>query len=161
MQYLVSLGSNKGDKAGFLRQACSALEQGLGKISAVSGIYETEPIGFESSDMFFNQVIILDSPLAPGDLIVGMLNIEVMLGRARQLKGLYESREIDLDILLAEQLVVQGDKLIIPHPRMHLRGFVLVPACEIAAGWVHPVLNKTLMSLCDELSEEEKTIVRI
>jgi 2-amino-4-hydroxy-6-hydroxymethyldihydropteridine diphosphokinase len=161
MQYLISLGSNKGDRAGFLHQARHALERTSGKMTAISGIYETKPKGFESPDMFYNQVIVLESMLRPEDLIIEVLKTEGLMGRRRNIEGVYESREIDLDILLAEQLVVQGDKLIIPHPRMHLRGFVLVPACEIASGWVHPLLNKTLMSLCDELSEEEKAIVRV
>lgn len=144
----LSLGSNIGDRAARLREAIARV-QTIGKITAISSLYETEPVEFTEQAMFLNCAVGLETVLGPEELMYRLLNIERELGRERvQKKG---PRTIDIDILLFGNQVMNSLELTIPHPAMAKRRFVLEPLAEIAPLMVHPVLNKTVRELLAEL----------
>ena len=153
------LGSNKGDRLAFLNAARARI--GLLALEDISSsfVYESEPWGFDASTWFLNMAIRLDSVLGPLDLIERLLKIETDLGRVRSDEATgYESREIDIDIIFYGTKVLDTPRLILPHPRMHQRRFVLEPLCDIAPGFIHPVFNKSIRELLDEC--QDKSIVR-
>jgi 2-amino-4-hydroxy-6-hydroxymethyldihydropteridine diphosphokinase len=151
----LSLGSNVGDRAAELRDALSRLSA-IGRVTAVSSFYETEPVEFAEQPWFLNCVAALETTHAPHQLLAAILGIEEKMGRRRvQKKG---PRVIDIDILLYDDAVVHGEKtnsseLTIPHPTMQQRRFVLEPLAEIAPKLLHPALKKTIRELLDALPE--------
>ncbi|HWC77438.1 MAG TPA: 2-amino-4-hydroxy-6-hydroxymethyldihydropteridine diphosphokinase [Blastocatellia bacterium] len=170
----IGLGSNLGDRAGNL---CAAIEQieSLARVIRVSSIYETEPVGYTDQPWFLNQVIETELDLEPESgsidlverataLLDALLEIETRMGRQRSIKG--GPRVIDLDLLIFGSLIlgyereraVEEPHIVIPHPRMHLRRFVLEPLCEIAPSLVHVRLKKTIAQLRLEL--EDESVVR-
>jgi len=143
------LGSNRGNKTALLEKAVERLDSISLKSVISSSFYESEPWGFSADEWFLNIAVLIETNLSPEDLISQILNIEKELGRVRGLlKEGYESREIDIDILLYDNLVIDSEFLSIPHPRMHLRKFVLQPLMEIAPNIEHPVFSKTIKELC-------------
>ena len=150
----ILLGSNIGDRESILKQAVGMIECRCCRVVASSHIYESEPWGFESDDVFLNQVICVKTTLSPHDLLKELLSIEIMLGRDREHHyDTYVSRPIDLDILYYDDLVVDDADLTLPHPRLHQRRFTIMPLCDIAPDMIHPVLkmsNKDLMERCDD-----------
>jgi len=159
----ILIGSNKGDRKSIISNALSMIGERAGEIITASAIYETEPWGFQAPITFLNQVISLETTLTPEKLLDQLLTIEVQLGRIRPFDGcgcsvpsvpgaeghqLYESRSIDLDILFYGQQLVFTDALMIPHPRLHERKFTLIPLMEIAPGFQHPLLKKSVEYLC-------------
>ncbi len=148
MNYILSLGSNVGDRKKNLNVACSLLEKARIKILKYSSIYETQPVDYASQPWFLNQMLEVSSGQIPDELLDIIKRIEKKMGRKRILpKG---PRKIDIDIILAEEFIQQTPHLKIPHPQMHKRNFVLVPLREIAPGVVHPILKKTVESLANE-----------
>jgi 2-amino-4-hydroxy-6-hydroxymethyldihydropteridine diphosphokinase len=144
----LSLGSNMGDRAANLKSAIGQISQ-LGKIAALSSLYETEPVEFTNQPWFLNCAVALDTEDSPDNLLNAVLAIEQAMGRHRiQPKG---PRKIDIDILLVDEICVNTATLTIPHPAMHERRFVLEPLAEIAPDARHAVLNKTVRELCDSL----------
>ena len=152
----LSLGSNKGDRIGFVQQATSLLN-GYENINVVqsSSLYETEPWGVESDNWFVNAVIQVSTSLSPRTLLSQCQKIENVLGRNREKEGRYGDRNIDIDILLYDNLIVSEQDLIIPHVHFHERAFTLVPMLEIAPDVVHPVYKKTMTDLYEELENPE------
>ena len=152
----LSLGSNKGDRIGFVQQATSLLN-GYENINVVqsSSLYETEPWGVESDNWFVNAVIQVSTSLSPRTLLSQCQKIENVLGRNREKEGRYGDRNIDIDILLYDNLTVSEKDLIIPHAHFHERAFTLVPMLEIAPDVVHPVYKKTMTDLYEELENPE------
>ena len=151
----ILLGSNLGDRQLLVNQACAMIEERCGKIVAKSRLYESEPWGFKSEHWFLNQVVVLDTEMSPDDLMDTLLAIEKELGRDRTTphEG-YVSRPIDLDILYwGEDLVVEKQHVIIPHPRLHKRRFTLLPLCDVAPDYIHPILKKTNRQLLDECDD--------
>lgn len=151
----ILLGSNLGDRQLLVNQASAMIEERCGKIVAKSRLYESEPWGFKSEHWFLNQVVILSTEMSPDDLMDTLLAIEMELGRDRTTphEG-YVSRPIDLDILYwGEDLVVEKQHVIIPHPRLHKRRFTLLPLCDVAPDYVHPILKKTNSQLLDECDD--------
>lgn len=151
----ILLGSNLGDRQLLVNQASAMIEERCGKIVAKSRLYESEPWGFKSEHWFLNQVVILSTEMSPDDLMDTLLAIEMELGRDRTTphEG-YVSRPIDLDILYwGEDLVVEKQHVIIPHPRLHKRRFTLLPLCDVAPDYVHPILKKTNRQLLDECDD--------
>ena len=151
----ILLGSNLGDRQLLVNQACAMIEERCGKIVAKSRLYESEPWGFKSEHWFLNQVVVLDTEMSPDDLMDTLLAIEKELGRDRTTphEG-YVSRPIDLDILYwGEDLIVEKQHVIIPHPRLHKRRFTLLPLCDVAPDYVHPILKKTNRQLLDECDD--------
>lgn len=144
----LSLGSNLGNRKQNLRDALRRLES-VATVRAISSIYETDPVEFTDQPMFLNCAIALETPASPDQLMVQLLEIEKAMGRRRiQKKG---PRIIDLDILLFGDQVVSTPAVTIPHPAMHHRRFVLEPLAEIGSETKHPILQKTVRELLEEL----------
>ncbi|MBA3013137.1 MAG: 2-amino-4-hydroxy-6-hydroxymethyldihydropteridine diphosphokinase [Proteobacteria bacterium] len=151
----LSIGSNKGDKAGNLKQAIDCLNQhDLIQVAAVSFFYRTEPQNFEDQDWFVNAAVKIQTPVEPAELLDILKQIERSLdpeGKAFR----FGPRKIDLDIILFENRVLKTDLLEIPHPRMQERCFVLRPMCDIGADTLHPVFHKTPRQLLMEIEKQE------
>ncbi len=147
----LGLGSNLGAKTSNLRLALSALS-GRGAIMAVSPLYSTEPVGYADQDWFLNACVALDSDLSPEQLLSCIADIEAHLGRKRTIPN--GPRQIDIDLLLYDDLVVDTPEITVPHPRMHERRFVLEPLASIAPEFLHPGLGKTIVALLAELPAE-------
>ena len=144
----LSLGSNVGEREAQLRDAQIRLAT-TGRVSAVSPVYETEPVEFTAQPWFLNRALAIQTDLTPQQLMAAILRIEEEMGRLRvQKKG---PRSIDIDILLFDDLVVESEGLTIPHPAMHQRRFVLEPLADIAPQMLHPVFRKTIRELLDAL----------
>ena len=144
----LSLGSNLGDRERYLGEATRRLRS-LGRVQAISSVYETQPVELTGQPWFLNCALGLETSARPAELMEQLLAMESALGRQRiQKKG---PRTIDLDIVFFRDLVVNTPGLTIPHPAMHERRFVLAPLAEIAPSAIHPVLNKTIQELLEEL----------
>ena len=129
-----------------LRRAAALLQNRLGEVVAVSGFYETAAWGNEHQAPFLNQALIVNTKFSkPEDWLAITKQIETECGRAFSER--WGPREIDIDILLAEELVYESAFLSIPHPRLHLRRFCLEPATEIAGDWIHPTFGKSIREL--------------
>jgi 2-amino-4-hydroxy-6-hydroxymethyldihydropteridine diphosphokinase len=148
----VALGSNLdsrfGDREANLREAVRRIEA-LGEVRAVSSFYDTEPVGYLEQPRFLNAACVLETELAPVELMRELLVVERAMGRERGgaaavAKG---PRVIDLDLLLYGDWVLWSEELMLPHPAMAERRFVLEPLAEIAPEWVHPVLGVTVREL--------------
>ena len=140
----IAMGANLGDRGETLRQAAHRLTA-LGRIAAVSSLYETEPIGYVAQPSFLNAVVAMETTLAPADILAALLDIERDLGRTRTFPN--APRTLDLDLLLVDDTVLTGDELTLPHPRLHERSFVLTPLAEIAPEMMHPILRRSISDL--------------
>ena len=140
-KYHISIGSNIGDKLQNLQDAIDLIHLETSIVSSISPIYKTKAVGFEGDD-FYNICISFFSNDDPNNILQSLLNIETKLGRTRSDKNVYESRKIDLDIILIEDQVISNNLLTVPHPSMHLREFVLAPLNDIDPNINHPILNK-------------------
>jgi 2-amino-4-hydroxy-6-hydroxymethyldihydropteridine diphosphokinase len=154
-EVFLGLGSNLGDREKNLRTAIEKIAERVGKIDSVSGIYETEPWGFDSSDEFLNMVVRVICLLTPEELLDTIQDIEKELGRVR-MKERYASRTIDIDILLYGNRIIHRPGLVVPHPLMQERKFVLVPVCDLIPDAVHPVLNRTFSKLLDDCGDKNE-----
>jgi len=151
----IALGSNLpsrfGDPAANLREALRRLVD-LGEVTAVSSFRETEPVGYTDQPRFVNAAALLETDLSPLDLLHGLLGIEQAMGRVRAAdtppKG---PRIIDLDLLLYGELILNDPELILPHPALHERRFVLEPLAEIAPEMQHPILHRSINELLQHL----------
>ncbi len=145
----LSLGSNVGDRAANLRQGIERLAC-VGAVTAVSSLYETEPVEVEGPQPWFlNCAVALESDLMPRQFLARILAVEHELGRRRT--GVRTPRTLDIDILLIGNAVIETPELTVPHPGMHQRRFVLAPLAEIAPELRHPVLKATVREMLDEL----------
>ena len=153
------LGSNIGDRMDFLRQGVDLLCRDAGSMVAVSSIYESEPWGFDDPCWFLNQVAALKTDLAPRCLLEITQRIEQSLGR-RRTHSEYQSRTMDIDILLYGNHVIISPELVVPHPRMTERMFALQPMAELAPDMQHPVLHQT-MAYLRERCVDKKRVRRI
>ncbi len=147
------LGGNIGDRELCLKMALSQISEKIGNISSTSNIYETEAWGVENQQAYLNQCIEVKTPLSSSKLIESLLFIEKDLGRKRTISETYEPRTIDIDILFYNDAIINDQNLIVPHPRLHLRKFVLIPLNEIAPNYLHPLLNKTIFNLLSECND--------
>ncbi len=150
----ISLGSNIGDREAYLEKAIQILgSHGKIEVKRLSSIYETEPVGYTDQGEFLNMVIAVQTSLRPETLLHQCLQVEFDLGREREFK--WGPRIIDLDVLLYEQETIETADLLIPHPRMQERAFVLIPLLEIAPGLEHPSFVAPLENLLDEIPDKE------
>ncbi len=150
----LSLGSNLGDKTANLDAAQKAIENSVGSIHQVSPIYKTPALGFEGND-FFNLCLEIKTSCTPQELLENILKIESDLGRQKKTSDNYQNRCIDIDILLFENHLSNTEKLTIPHPRAHLRNFVLYPLNDIATHLHFPNFKrsvKELLAACEDNS---------
>ena len=146
------LGGNLGDKCLVFKQTAKLLNEIVGVITGQSHVYETEPWGFESSDLFWNQVLELSVSISPQEVLNLTQQIEHQLGRTRGTQQ-YDSRIIDIDILFYGDQIISLDNLTIPHSRIQDRKFALVPLNEIACELNHPVLQKSIGQLLLECTD--------
>ena len=145
----IALGSNLGDRHENLKAAIDALSPQM-VVKAKSHVYETPPWGFEDQSKFLNQVLKAETYLEPEPLLKHLKRLEIALGRKASFRN--GPRLIDIDVLLFDDLVINTPLLTIPHPRMHERGFVLLPMMDIAPDLVHPVTGKSVREMvasCD------------
>ena len=152
----IGFGSNIGDRLAHIQNAIQALSKTEGiTLQKISSVYKTDPVGYEAQAQFLNGVAAIQTNLPPLPLLHTLKNIETTIGRQHRIR--WGPREIDLDILIYGDMCLQTEKLVIPHPEMHLRRFVLVPLAEIAPDLVHPVYQESVHTLLDYL-EEDKSI---
>lgn len=147
MRYLILAGSNLNNPPARLAEAGALLSRRVGRIFKSSAVYVSPAWGYESDAYYYNQAHILEFFRPPTELLKALLDVERSMGRERNGGSGYQDRIIDLDILLADDLAIKNAVLEIPHPRLHLRRFALVPASEIAGAWRHPLLNVTVAEL--------------
>ncbi|RDV15797.1 2-amino-4-hydroxy-6-hydroxymethyldihydropteridine diphosphokinase [Pontibacter diazotrophicus] len=141
------LGGNLGERSAYLADARKSIAAAVGPITQCSKLYETAAWGNTDQPAFLNQVLAVQTELAPEQVLQKVNAIEQELGRVRLAH--WGARVIDIDILFYDQLVLQSQRLTIPHPQLHLRRFTLLPLAEIAPQLVHPVLGKTVEDLLE------------
>ena len=152
----LSIGSNKGNRYSFIKEALRLIRKDIGNVILMSKIYETKSWGFQSDD-FLNICIMIKSELLPSELLNKLKNIEDRIGRIRNSTKIL-AREIDIDILFYSDKIVDYGDLIIPHPRLHLRNFVLYPLNDIASDFIHPILLKPINELLEECEDDDSPI---
>jgi 2-amino-4-hydroxy-6-hydroxymethyldihydropteridine diphosphokinase len=153
------LGGNLGNCFETFKQVCGLIKQQVGAIIMQSSLYQSQPWGMDKVPDFFNQVIKVETNISAEELLLILLEIEKKLGRERTEATTYQSRLIDIDILFFNKKMIETATLHIPHPRLHLRKFVLEPLNEIAPDFIHPVLNKTIAELlldCPDTGQVKK-----
>ncbi|MBC8398442.1 MAG: 2-amino-4-hydroxy-6-hydroxymethyldihydropteridine diphosphokinase [Flavobacteriales bacterium] len=152
-----SIGSNKGNRSQLINEAIDKIDISIGKVEQKSSIYETQSWGFKSNN-FFNVCLLIESSLSVESIFNKILKIEKDMGRLKS-GNKYSDRCIDIDILFVEDIIVNSKNLIIPHPRLHLRKFVLTPMLDLAPDLIHPILNKSIKQLeleCDDNDQPKK-----
>lgn len=148
----VGFGSNLGDRAGNLLLAVRGLMEASLPVFRLSAIYETEPVDVEDQNYFLNMVAEIHlRTITPEQMLARMIRIEYLLGRRNKFEN--APRTVDLDLLFYGGLHYNTPFLTLPHPRLHLRKFVLVPMAELAPHFVHPTLNKTIQELCESVKD--------
>ncbi len=152
----LSLGSNKGDRIGYVQQAASLLGMDE-KITIVrtSAFYESEPWNMNTKNWFVNAVVEIKTQYSPQELLAACQRVERQLGRTPIEKGQYQDRTIDIDILFYNKEIINEENLTIPHKYVHLRAFTLVPMMELNSDFVHPVLHKTIEEMHNDLENPE------
>jgi 2-amino-4-hydroxy-6-hydroxymethyldihydropteridine diphosphokinase len=155
----LGLGSNLGDRRRNIEDAIKLMAQRKDiKVSEVSSLYETEPVGYEDQRWFINGVLKAETTLKPRKLLEALKEIEGALGRKRDLR--WGPRIVDLDILLYDDKKIKDQDFVIPHPEMHRRAFVLVPLAEIASDLTHSVMGRSIAELLATLPQT-KVVKRI
>ncbi|MDD2798422.1 MAG: 2-amino-4-hydroxy-6-hydroxymethyldihydropteridine diphosphokinase [Bacteroidales bacterium] len=147
----LALGTNIGDCESNLNQAVQLIEERIGNITSLSAFYASEPWGFESQNTFLNAALKLETFYSPFQLLNKTQQIEIEMGRTKKSRGAYSDRVIDIDIIYYDLEKICVEQLIVPHPLMQLREFVLSPLVEIAPDLLHPILQKTSKQLLYEL----------
>ena len=150
---ILGLGGNKGDRKANFSLVDQLISNEVGRIVARSPVYETEPWGFYAEENFWNQVLVVQTNLGAGDVLKTVLDIEARMGRMRVGEG-YASRPMDIDILLYGEEVINEPDLIVPHPLMTERNFVVFPLADICPELVHPVYKKTICELKESCPDQ-------
>ncbi len=151
----IALGSNKGNKLQYLQAAVDAVFKTIGTVNRISKVYNTPAVGFEGEG-FFNACIRVETELKPKKVMSCLLSIEKELGRTRKPNAGYTSREIDLDLLFYDDEVMESKALVLPHPELHKRKFVLQPLADVNGDFEHPVLQKTIKTLLDDCNDDSE-----
>jgi 2-amino-4-hydroxy-6-hydroxymethyldihydropteridine diphosphokinase len=151
-QVFLGIGGNVGNKHENFDKVYTFIQNELGGITKRSSVYETPPWGFQSEDIFWNQVLMIETEFSPVELLRKITEIEIRFGRERE-NGHYKSRAMDIDILYFDELLIETETLTIPHPHIPRRLFVLVPLAEIATGFVHPLLKTTSLQMLENCTD--------
>lgn len=152
---VLSLGSNLGDRKANLQTALKLLEESyIIEINKISPIYETEPKGFKEQNNFLNLCVCCRSQHGINELLGLIKSVEHYIGRL--VRGRWQEREIDIDIIFFHDMIINTPNIIIPHARMHERRFVLQPLCDILPDGIHPLLNKTIKQLLHDCGDNSE-----
>jgi len=151
----LGMGSNQGNRLAYLEEACRLIAAKVGKIIQRSSLYETEAVGYSSDSLFLNAVIAVETGMLPPALLQCIQEIEIMCGRVRNDNG-YSDRTLDIDLLLAGDLVSEAPGLCIPLPRMYERRFVLVPMAELAPELIEPRTGLSIRLLLERCQDNAK-----
>ena len=149
----IALGSNIGDRLGSLRQASQMIKCMGTAIIAASDVFETPPWGVRDQPWFLNACLLAETLDSPRELLSKLQEVENRLGRVSRFR--WGPREIDLDLLFMDGLTVDEKDLVLPHPEMHNRSFVLVPLNQVAPGWVHPLLHRSVSEMARQVPGED------
>ena len=149
----ISLGSNQGDRLKNLQEAVDAIFKKVGLVQLIAKVYNTPALGFEGPD-FLNTCLVASTEKSAQEVLENLLEIETKMGRERLKSGGYESRIMDLDILLFNNDIIHSNALMVPHPQMPNRRFVLQPLYEIGPKQVHPTLNQTISELLENCEDK-------
>lgn len=154
----ISVGSNLGDKLENCRRGIRQLERDEVRLKAESRIYQTEPVDYLDQDWFINIVVKIETLLDPSRLLRRLQSIQRKAGRLQD-SIRFGPRVLDLDIIFYDEVVIHSAQLVIPHPRMHKRRFVLQPLCDIDPAIMHPVLKTDVRTLLNRLDDNEQRII--
>lgn len=155
----ISVGSNMGNRLQNCLHGITALtERRKSRILAQSHIYMTEPVDYKDQEWFINLMVKLETALDPFELLDQIKTIQRAAGRKRDTIQ-YGPRILDLDIIFFDDRIIDSERLVVPHPRMHQRRFVLKPICDIDPTIIHPVLKESMQSLLDQLGEDEQKVI--
>lgn len=150
----IGIGSNLGDKIAHCEKAIiEILNIDRHRLIARSSLYRTQPVGYTAQEWFVNGVVKIETDMEPLDLHRMLKAVELKLGRMETFR--WGPRIIDLDLLFFDDLRMETEELWLPHPRLHLRQFVLIPLSEIDPNFIHPVLKKTAGELLKEIEEDQ------
>jgi 2-amino-4-hydroxy-6-hydroxymethyldihydropteridine diphosphokinase len=155
---VLALGSNVENRLYYLEEAITRIESELKVKVKRSAIYESAPVGYYSDNLYFNCCVSFSSEYSAESIHHILQKIETSLGRTRK-EGIISDRTIDIDIIFYGQEIILTDDLTIPHPRMHLRGFVLVPLLDIESTFEHPILKKPVWQLYSECPDDSEIIL--
>lgn len=158
---VLGLGTNIGDKIQNIKEAIRFLEEAKITILKLSQFYQTPPWGFQAKEDFLNSAVQVETELSPLQLLIEIKAIELKMGRPEKTSNSYMSRVIDIDIIDFENKIYQYHDLMIPHPHMHIRNFVLYPLRDIEPRYIHPNFNKNIEQLIAELTDETIAVVNI
>ena len=152
-QVILSLGTNEGNRLENIENCIALIHQEIGTVIKVSKLYESPSWGFDS-DAFYNCAVLIHTTSSAQKILSQVLKVEKKLGRVRTAKLGYESRLIDIDVIAFDEEIITSEKLIIPHPLMQNRNFVLLPLQDLNLDWKHPILKKTISELLDDAPDE-------
>lgn len=153
----LGLGTNLGDKEQNLRCAVQNIEERIGKVISLSAFYLTTPWGFDSENSFLNAAACVETSFSPIVVLHEAKQIELQMGRIhKSVNGVYSDRLIDIDLLIYDNLLLNTEELVLPHPLMAQRLFVMEPLAEIAPSLLHPSLHQTMKVLLELLAFSQK-----
>lgn len=151
---VLSIGSNIGDRHQNLDKAKALLEERGVAVTRTSSIFESQPVGYTNQDEFLNQILLVETTQRPQELLETCLGIERHLGRIRSIKN--GPRLIDIDILFYDDEMTSEDKLLIPHPRITDRRFILMPLAEIIPDQIHPIFDQSISELLEQCDDDNR-----
>lgn len=151
-QLILSIGGNLGDKADNFSRVIPLLSEAIGEIVTLSPIYESSAWGFVSEHLFWNRVVVMNTLLSPEETLEEIGKIERSFGRIRS-DSAYRSRAMDIDILFYADQVILTPNLTIPHPRMAMRKFVLLPLADVLPDFIHPVTGESVLSMLESCQD--------
>jgi 2-amino-4-hydroxy-6-hydroxymethyldihydropteridine diphosphokinase len=152
------IGGNRGNRIKFMEEAREMITGQIGSILRKSYIYETEPWGFDHQDRFLNQCLMVKTHQSPHDVLKSLQKIEKHFKRMRH-PGLYESRNMDIDILFYNDMILIEENLKIPHPLLHKRKFALIPLVEVNPDFIHPVFSITVSELLKQCNDNKRVVL--
>ncbi|HEX2617881.1 MAG TPA: 2-amino-4-hydroxy-6-hydroxymethyldihydropteridine diphosphokinase [Flavobacteriales bacterium] len=148
-EWVLLLGGDRGDLARTFAQAEARITERVGPIRSRSRDHWTEPWQVDDEALFLNRALVVESTLAPAELMNALLGIERELGRHRAEGPRYAPRIVDIDVLFQGDQVIDDPRITVPHPRVHERAFALAPAADVVPALVHPLQGATVLTLLD------------